>query len=376
MSLHTPESLYDPERHAELLADYCISVKEGDRVYVGASTLALPLVEALHRALLERGARPALRLGYPEQNEDVERYASDDVLASVHPVEVEDARAFDASIRILTPTPPAADIDPVRAARRRAALAPLAMSRLHPRWNLTLYPTAYGAQAAGMTLPDYQDFVARAMFLDAPDPGARWGEVRAFQAGLIERLAVADTVRILAEGTDVRLSVKGRTWSNSDAKRNMPSGEVFTAPLERSANGTIRFDLPTLYNGRLVRGVTLTLQEGEVVRASAEEGHEVLQAALRTDDGARFIGELGLGTNYGIQRPGMNILFDEKIGGTIHLALGQAYAENGGSNQSAVHWDMICDLRQGGRVQLDDQDFQVNGQFVGTPAFPSQARPR
>lgn len=360
---------YDPQPHAALLADYCVSARPGDRVLVAASTLALPLVEALHRTLLQRGARPALRLSYPEQEGNVQRYASEEVLGTLHPSEVEDARAFGASIRILTPTPPADDIDPQRAAQHRAGLAPVSPSRLHDRWNLTLYPTPYGARAAGMTLPEYEEFVARAMFLDAPDPVARWGEVRAFQARLIERLRRADEVHLSAAGTDLRLSVQGRSWSNSDARRNMPSGEVFTAPVETSANGTIHFDLPTLYGGRVVRGVTLTLRDGEVVDAAAEEGQDVLEAALRTDPGARFLGELGLGTNAGIQRPSLNILFDEKIGGTVHLALGQAYPENGGTNTSAVHWDMILDLRRGGRVRLDGEDFQVDGRFVGEPVL-------
>lgn len=220
-----------------------------------------------------------------------------------------------------------------------------------------------------MTPGEYGDFVAQAMFLDAPDPVARWGEIRAFQAGLIERLARADVVHLTGAGTDLHPRVKGRSWSNSDAKRNMPSGEVFTAPLETSANGTIHFDLPTLYGGRVVRGVTLTFRDGEVQEATAEEGQDVLQAALGTDRGARFLGELGIGTNSGISRPSMNILFDEKIGGTVHLALGQAYAENGGTNSSAVHWDLIPDLRRGGRVQLDGEDFQVDGRFVGTEAL-------
>ncbi|MPY67894.1 aminopeptidase [Deinococcus sp. SDU3-2] len=359
---------YDAERHAILLAEYCIAVQPGDRVLVAASTLALPLVEALHRTLLQRGARPVVRLSYPNQMEDAQRYASDDVLDTLHPSDLEDARAFDASIRILTPTAPDLDLDPQRAARHRASLAPISPSRLHSRWNLTLYPTEYGAQAAGMTLPDYEAFVAKAMFLDAPDPVAKWGEVRAFQAQLIERLSRADEVRLAAAGTDLCLSVRGRSWSNSDAKRNMPSGEVFTAPLETSANGTITFDLPTLYGGSVVRGITLTFQDGEVVDATAEEGQDILNAALQTDQGARFLGELGIGTNVGIQHPSMNILFDEKIGGTVHLAVGQAYVENGGTNTSAVHWDMILDLRRGGRMQLDGEDFQVDGRFVETTA--------
>ncbi|WP_295816785.1 aminopeptidase [uncultured Deinococcus sp.] len=355
---------YDPERHAVLLADYCVTARPGDRVLVSGSTLALPLIEALHRVLLQRGARPVVRLSYPAQTEDVQRFASDEVLDSLHPVEIEDARALDASIRILTPTPPAPDIDVARAARHRAAQAPVAMSTLHPRWNLTLYPTAFGAEAAGMTLPEYEAFVARAMFLDTPDPVQKWGEIRDFQAGLIGRLAAADDVHLVSEGTDLHLSVRGRTWSNSDARRNMPSGEVFTAPLERSANGVAHFDLPTLYGGRVVRGITLTFNDGEVVEARAEEGEDVLRAALATDAGSRFLGELGIGTNVGIQHPSMNILFDEKIGGTVHLAVGQAYAENGGTNRSAVHWDMICDLRKGGTLSLDGEPFEVNGQFV------------
>ncbi|GGR61320.1 aminopeptidase [Deinococcus seoulensis] len=355
---------YDPERHATLLADYCVSVRPGDRVLVAGSTLALPLIEALHRTLLERGARPVLRLSYPTQTEDVQRLASDEVLSTLHPVEIDDARALDASIRILTPTPPVPDIDVARAARWRAAQSPVAMSTLHSRWNLTLYPTAFGAQAAGMTLEAYEAFVARAMFLDAPDPVQKWGEIRDFQAGLIERLAATDDVHLQADGTDLHLSVRGRTWSNSDAKRNMPSGEVFTAPLERSANGTVHFDLPTLYGGRVVRGIDLVFRDGEVVEAHAEEGEDVLRAALATDDGARFLGELGIGTNFGIQQPSMNILFDEKIGGTVHLAVGQAYAENGGKNRSAVHWDMIRDLRLGGILSLDGEPFLVGGRFV------------
>ncbi|GHF42925.1 aminopeptidase [Deinococcus metalli] len=355
---------YDPVRHAVLLADYCVTARPGDRVLISGSTLALPLIEALHRTLLERGARPVLRLSYPTQQEDVQRLASDDVLDSLHPVEIEDARALDASIRILTPTPPVADVPASRAARWRAAQAPVALSRLHPRWNLTLYPTPFGAEAAGMTLPEYETFVARAMFLDTPDPVQKWGEIRDFQAGLITRLALADDVHIVSAGTDLHLSVRGRNWSNSDAKRNMPSGEVFTAPLERSANGVAHFDLPTLYGGRVVRGIDLTFKDGEVVEARAEEGEDVLRAALETDEGARFLGELGIGTNAGIQQPSMNILFDEKIGGTVHLAVGQAYAENGGTNTSAVHWDMICDLRKGGRVTLDGEPFQVDGHFV------------
>ncbi len=356
---------YDPQKHADLLADYCLNAQGGERVLIQGSTLALPLFEALHVALLRRGAAPLLRLEYPAQLDDVYRFASDDLLDTLHPLQLQETESVAASLRVLTPTAPAGDLDPGRQARHRRALAPVARARAQRRWSLTLYPTEYGAESAGLSLPDYADFVAGAMFLNDPDPVARWAEVRAMQAGLIGQLSRADEVRILAPDTDLRLSVGGRTWVNSDGKRNMPSGEVFTGPLENSANGHIFFGLPTVFGGTLVSGVRLEFRDGQVVSASAEEGEAALLAALETDAGARFLGELGVGTNFGIRQPSRNILFDEKIGGTVHLALGNSYPETGGRNESALHWDLICDLRAGGQLLLDGELFQDGGQFVG-----------
>ncbi len=202
------------------------------------------------------------------------------------------------------------------------------------------------------------------MFLDQPDPVSGWVAVRERQAHLIERLSRADVVRIVGPETDLTLRVGGRTWANSDGKRNMPSGEVFTGPHEDSAEGHIYYALPTMVGGRTVSGIRLTFQAGRVVQASAEVGEDVLLSSLNTDAGARLLGELGIGTNYGIQTPSRNILFDEKIGGTVHLALGKSYPETGGVNASALHWDMICDLRGGGEILLDGEVFQRSGQFV------------
>ena len=181
---------------------------------------------------------------------------------------------------------------------------------------------------------------------------------------MIGRLAQAREIRIEADGTDVVLNVAKRTWVNSDGKRNMPSGEVFTGPHETSANGRIRFTVPSSPSGVDVRGVELELRDGEVVRATAEHGQEYLDRALATDPGARFLGELGIGTNYGIDRAIGAILFDEKIGGTVHLALGRSYPETGGKNVSALHWDLICDLRQGGRITADGVTIQEDGRFM------------
>jgi aminopeptidase len=215
-----------------------------------------------------------------------------------------------------------------------------------------------------MELEQFAAFVRSATFLDRPDPPAAWGELGAFQAELIDRLEGVRELRIEAEGTDLKLSVKGRSWVNSDGRRNMPSGEIFSGPVETSAEGRIRFTIPSAPAGVEVDGVELVFANGLVVEARAERGDEYLQQALSTDEGARRLGEVGIGTNFGITRPVGSILFDEKIGGTVHLALGRSYPETGGRNESALHWDLICDLREGGRLTADGAPLLVDGQFV------------
>jgi aminopeptidase len=215
-----------------------------------------------------------------------------------------------------------------------------------------------------MAEDEYAAFVTRALFLDWPDPIGAWRELSARQSELVARLSDATEIRIEAEGTDISLSVEGRTWINSDGRRNMPSGEVFTGPLEHSANGTIRFTVPTGPRGVTVTGVELAFRDGEVVDAHAEQGDHYLQATLEADPGARFLGELGIGTNTGIDRPTGHILLDEKIAGTIHLALGRSYPETGATNKSAIHWDLICDLRNGGRIIADGETVIESGQLV------------
>jgi aminopeptidase len=204
-----------------------------------------------------------------------------------------------------------------------------------------------------MSEREYASFVNRALFLDRPDPPAAWRELSARQQRIVERLSTAREIRIETDGTDLRLRVDGRTWINSDGRHNMPSGEVFTGPIEDSANGTIRFTVPSSPRGVSVENVELTFEDGEVKKATAERGQDYLDAALATDPGARFLGELGIGTNAGIDRSTGSVLLDEKMAGTIHLALGRSYQETGGRNESALHWDLICDLRDGGRLSAD-----------------------
>jgi aminopeptidase len=353
----------DPDAFAALVCDWCLECRPGDQVMVVSTTLAVPAVRAVNRALITRGAWPALRVSPPGVLEDFYRLAGEGQLDRFAPLELAEVQAADAYLRIDAPenTRALASVDPSVVTRAARARAPIQEVRLGKRWCGTIWPTPALAQQAGMSTEDYARFLAGALFLDRPDPVAAWRELSERQAGLVERLSPAREIRIEAEGTDLRLRVDDRTWINSDGKHNMPSGEVFTGPLEDSANGTIRFTVPSTTRGAEVAGVELTFAGGEVVRATAERGQEYLDAALATDARARFLGELGIGTNPGIDRPTGSTLLDEKIAGTVHLALGRSYPETGGRNASALHWDLICDLRQGGTLTADGDPITLTG---------------
>jgi len=356
----------DPDALAQLLCGWCLDVQPGQQVLVRSSTLAAPLLLALQRAILARDAWPHIRAELPGLDAGFYAHARDvhlDGVPSLARAEVEHADAF-LSIHAPRNTRALADVDPARLARAARARAPLQEARLAKRWCVTLWPTAAGAQQAGMGEAAFAAFVRRALLLDRDDPAAAWAELGAFQERLIARLREARELRIEAEGTDLRLRVDGRTWRNSDGRRNMPSGEVFTSPLETSAEGVIRFTVPSSPGGVEVEDVTLAFRDGEVVEARAARGQAYLERMLATDAGARRLGEIGIGTNAGITRPIGAILLDEKIGGTVHLALGRSYPETGGRNESAIHWDLICDLRAGGRLTADGEVLQRDGAFV------------
>jgi len=355
----------DPGAFARLLCDYCLDVQPGQQVLVRSTTLAAPLLLALQRELLEREAWPLLRTELPGAGEAWWEAARGRHLDGFPPAELTEAEQADARLVIQAPenTTALAGVDPARIARAARARATVREAGLRRRWCGTLWPTAAGAQRAGMGTAEFAGFVRRATFLDRDDPAAAWAELGALQARVIERLAGASELRIEAEGTDLRLGVAGRTWINSDGRRNMPSGEVFTGPHEDSAEGRIRFTIPSSPGGVDVAGIELEFSAGRVVGARAERGCDYLLAMLDTDPGARVVGELGIGTNTGIDRPTGAILFDEKIGGTVHVALGRSYPETGGTNESAVHWDMICDLRDGGRLSADGETVLQDGAF-------------
>ena len=362
--------MIDPDAFAALLCDWCLEVRPGHQVMVLAGTPAEPLVSALNRAILDRDAWPLLRLSPPGVLEDFFGHARERHLSEHAPLAVSELEGIDGWLRIDAPanTRALSGVDPGLLARVTRATAPVLEARMRLRWCATLWPTTGLAQEAGMSLADYEQFVARTLFLDRPDPVAAWQGLSRGQQRLVDRLSEADEVRIEAEGTDLRLRVGGRTWINSDGRKNMPSGEVFTGPHEDSVAGTVRFTVPSNHRGALVEDVELRFQEGEVVQARAARGDGRLQAALSTDAGARRLGELGIGTNIGVDRATGSTLLDEKMAGTVHLALGRSYPETGGVNRSAVHWDLICDLRDGGRLSAD-------GEVIDVPALLGNGGP-
>jgi aminopeptidase len=295
----------DPRAFAALLCGYCLDVDEGEQVLVRSTTLAAPLLLELQGEILRRGAWPLLRIEVPGEASSFYANARDEQLDDFAPLALTEAKKANKvlSIQATADARELAGIDPARMARVARARKPIREATLKRQWCTTLWPTAALAAEAGMSEDDYRAFVQRALFLDQPDATRSWGELHAFQDHLIGRLAKASELHLEADGTDLVLNVKGRTWVNSDGRRNMPSGEVFTGPLEASANGTVRFTVRSSPAGVDVDGVELTFRDGEVVGAQADSGDDYLQAALATDEGARRLGEIGIGTNFGIDRP-------------------------------------------------------------------------
>jgi aminopeptidase len=354
------------ERWAKLLIDYCLDVQPGQTVLVGAEFEARPLVEACFRAIVDRQADPIIRLDLPGLHEYYLRNAADAQLARESPIGLFEARNVDSRLRITaeSDTRSMVRVDPKRQAMYNRARDPVRRAASEKRWALTQYPTAAYVANAKMSLADYEAFVISALFLDRDDPVAAWKELGRRQAGLVEYMSHVNTIRIEADGTDLTLSVAGRRWINSDGKRNMPSGEIFTGPVEDSVRGRLRCGFPVCRDGHELVGIGLEVECGRVIAADAVQGEDYLLAMLDLDEGARRFGELGLGLNAGIDRFTGSILYDEKIGGTVHLALGQSYPETGGTNTSALHWDLIVDTRTNGRITADGTVVMENGRWL------------
>jgi aminopeptidase len=360
------------KKMAEVLVNYSVHAEPGQWIAIQTEIAGEPAAIACAEAVLRAGANPTVFFSSEEVAEARLRLGNDDQLDFIPPTTRLSAEQADASIIILAPrnTRALSGIDPARMARSNKAASVLGELRMRRTaegtfaWTIAAFPTPAGAQDANMSLRTYEDFVYGAGLLDETDPVAAWQALAERQQRLIDWLDGKREVRITGPNTDLRLSIEGRSWINDDGHFNFPGGEIFTAPVEDSVEGTIRFNFPAFHAGREVTGVRLVYREGRVVEASATGDEEYLQQMLDLDENARRLGEFAIGTNPGIHQFTKNTLFDEKIGGTIHMALGRTIPGTGGTNMSALHWDMVYNLRDGAEITVDGEPFSRNGEFL------------
>ncbi len=356
---------------ANLLVNYSVAIQPGDWVYVKGNTAAEPLAVEVKRAILEAGGLPTIILESDAREETRYRYADTDQLEWISPTTQLMYDEVDAliNLRATENTRSLSGIDPSKQQIRKKARRDLLATYMKRsaegdlKWVLTQYPCPAYAQEADMSLAEYEDFVYQATFVNRDDPVAAWQEVHEEQQKVVDWLKGKDQVEVRSPNVDLTLSIAGRTFINSDGKHNMPSGEVFTGPVEDSANGWVEFTYPAIESGREVSGVRLEFEEGKVVHASAKKNEEFLLSQLDSDDGARYLGEFAIGTNYGIQQFTKSILYDEKIGGSFHLAVGAGYPETGSKNKSSIHWDFICDIKNDSEIRVDGEVLYKDGEF-------------
>ncbi len=384
--LHGQEMLTVPamqdvrlKKLADVLVNYSVGVKAGQLVRINGGPVATPLVVEIFRAVVKAGGNPLVRMMPDELAEILLKEGSDEQLRYVNPVAMFEGEKIDCSIGIWAGenTRAMTNADPAKmglVAMARKPLSTTFMKRAAEgslRWVGTQYPCQSSAQDAEMSLSEYEEFVFGAGLLNDADPIASWKKVSQRQQKLTDFLNGKSDYRVVAaNGTDVRMSVANRTWVNCDGQANFPDGEVFTGPVLDSVNGVIHYSFPAVHHGREVQDVRLKFKNGKVVDASASKGEDYLISMLDMDAGARFIGECAIGTNFGITRYTRNTLFDEKIGGTVHFAVGAGYPETGNTNESGLHWDMVVDLRTGGYIEIDGVKINIDGRFT-KEGFPN-----
>jgi aminopeptidase len=358
---------------ADVLVNYSVGVKKGQLVRINAPPAAAALVAEVYRQVLAAGGNATVRMAPDELGEILLKQGSDEQLKYLNPIAMYEYEKIDCSIGIWAEenTRSQSNCDAKRMSLSQAARKPIMdifMKRSAEgslKWVGTQFPCQAAAQDAEMSLAEYEDFVFGAGLLDKPDPVAAWKQVGQRQQKLVDFLNGKKEYRVVAaNGTDVKMNLTGSTWLNCDGHENFPDGEVFTGPKVDSVNGQINFSFPAVYHGREVYGVRLTFRDGKVIDASADKGQDYLHQMLDMDAGSRFLGECAIGTNYGIKQYTKNTLFDEKIGGTVHFALGAGYPESGNKNQSGLHWDMVVDLRTGGHIEIDGTKVNMNGKFA------------
>jgi len=353
------------EKLARVLVDYSLDIQAGELLIVAGSIASEPLVREVVRLAARKGAHPVARISLPGLDEIVLRESPIEALDFESPLVTHDYETANAVLTIMGSLNSQAlsGVPPERMARSQRAQGKLQNEFLRRistdppevKWCGTLFPTHSGAQDAHLSLSDYEAFVYHAMMLDTPDPVLEWNRMSEQQAAYCALLETHNEIRVVGEDTDLRFRTSGRKWINADGKVNFPDGEVFTGPIEDSVNGHIRYSFPTVFQGREAEDVHLWFKDGVIERWEAKRGKELLDELFAIDEGARRLGEFAIGTNYAIPTFSKNILFDEKIGGTCHLAVGASIPPTGGQVKSALHWDMVCDLRRGGVITADGE---------------------
>ncbi len=360
------------QRMAKVLVHYSLDIKKGDRLGIITSPNATPLVREVVREAISAGAYPETFVELSGVREIILNEGSDEQLSYIPASQRMLFEEYETMLSLLSQenTKALSGIHPTRMALVQQARRDIMHTYMQRsangslRWSIAMFPTNAYAQDAEMSLSDFEDFIYRACFLNDDDPVSRWQELSTQQERYVQWLKGKRTIHLLGQDTDLTFSVEGRTFINDDGHYNFPGGEFFTGPVEDSANGYIRYSFPASFAGRSVEDVRLRFENGVVVEASAAHGQEYLDKMLGLDEGARRLGEFAFGNNRNVDRCTKNILFDEKMGGTVHLALGASIPETGGINQSALHWDMVCDLRNGSEIRVDGQLFSKNGEFM------------
>lgn len=357
---------------ARLIVRYSARVKPGDFVVVQGEDITIPWIREVAKEAISAGAHVETIVDLPEIKESLLKSGSEAQL--IHERLIQKYAVDKANVWLTAwGTKNTRNNSNIQAERLQLSVKGAAswreiysrrMGEGTLRWCGTQFPTQADAQEANMSLNDYEDFVYGAGLLNSSDPVEEWQRIYDEQEHRVSYLDTKKELHIVSEGTDLRVNIAGRKWINCAGKVNLPDGEIFTSPVENGINGHITFSFPGIFLGKEVEGIYLEIAEGKVTKARANRGEDLLHTLLETDEGARYFGEVAIGTNYNIQRFTRNMLFDEKIGGTIHMALGDSMTEAGGRNRSTIHWDMLCDMRQGGKLFADGVLFYENGKFI------------
>lgn len=359
------------EKYAKVLINYSLELKKGDKLMISGSYLAEPLLKEVYKEALNVGAHPEFRIIFNGEERILYEYASEEQLKYISPITEYTINHYDSFLNIKAPFNLKATQTADREKKKIRSMARKDLNQTFMQraakedllWTLCEFPTDAQAQECGFSKEEYEDFVFSSCKLYSDDPVAEWKKLSKKQQTIVDFLNGKEVIKFLGNDIDITFSAKGRKWINSDGKCNMPSGEVFTTPVEDSINGNIRFSFPGIFMGEEIEDIRLTVKDGEVVEWDAQKGKELLDKVFEIP-GARRFGEAAIGNNYDVTQFTKNMLFDEKIGGTIHMAVGAAYPETGGTNESSIHWDLLADMRDGGEIYADEELIYKDGKFL------------